>query len=230
MAITGPMIAVVKRSSLSSAQKLLWLDLVPYKGEGCHKTAKAQAEDIQLAVSTVDQWRRLFVRLGLAIRGEHSMEWGGPRPTWIAAFPADLVPPTSKRGFRDNVIRMAAQLDLRIAFETQGGATDEPPTPMWDDPPTDVAEPTPPCGATRYPDAPISAVSAGGASRGEGGRGEGLAFPSQGERPGFSNIQNSERNSPDGEEEKPARAREVPPVPFDERLTAWQHRLAGGAR
>lgn len=230
MSITGPMIAVVKRSSLTPAQKLLWLDLVPYKAQGCHKTARAQAEDIQLSESSVDQWRRLLVRAGLARREEHSLEWGGPRPTWIATFPADLVPPSTKRGFRDHVVRLAAQLDLRILDATRAGDPQDDPTPQWDEPPQSAGPPTSLCGSDHVPMCAEATAPAGGASRGEGGNGGGVALSvPRSKTLVFPEIR-TERTSPDGEEQqKTARARAGVPLESDvERAEAWRRRITGG--
>lgn len=246
--ITGAMIGVVKRCrEITIAQKYLWLDLVPYWRTGCWKSPAVHAVDIDLSESAIDKGRRLFAGVGLA-RSEPRLPPGRrgpgrPRLAWFAAWPEDLGPLPARRLSTDEVARLAARLgDLVEAYHRstpEGGENPDPCPEIMGCAGGGRNPPLPDRHPETFPYArPDSLASvAGGAPRGEGGKGGGAGFSFQDVSPGLSthlerksHSSNEEMEKPTPEERsQPARASDrtthLPSGPLNERLTAWEQRM-----
>lgn len=188
--ITLPMVRIVKRcGALTIAQKWLWLDLYPFYREGCWLTASEQGLAIGLAEKSVDEYRRLLLKVGLVRQGVIARDGrrGRPRPTWYAAFP-DHLEPSSRKLAESEVARLADLLDLHIEHTLGPKSVRGTPIPMG--PPDEREKSFKPHG-DRAKDSALT----GGASRGEGGGGMGLSFAVQGECPSPS-TSCSERETP----------------------------------
>lgn len=249
--ITLPMVRVVKRSgALTIAQKWLWLDLYPFYREGCWLTASEQGLAIGLAEKSVDEYRRLLLKVGLARQGVIARDGrrGRPRPTWYAAFP-DHLEPSSRKLAESEVARLADLLDLHIEHTLGPKSPSIAPITMGV-----KIEPEPPINP--YGDGVKEADPAGGASsRGEGGGGMGLSFAVQGECPSPSTTYKGRETPSESKEGEGARANrdsleptaplpehefsrihphnrpveKTPPADLAERLAGWEQRLRQGA-
>lgn len=190
--ITLPMIRAVKRcQALTLGQKYLWLDLVPFYRQGCWQTAAEHGLAIGLSEKAVDEYRRFLLRVGLARQGVLARDGrrGRPRPTWYAAFPGGIAL-GGRKSTDDEAIRVALELDRWIEDRRHDFRAD---TPIPVGPKIQPGPETEP-----HDDRDYSADPTGGASRGKGGGGDGLSFPSQARR--ASHSQSSvDGDSPDGE-------------------------------
>lgn len=203
--VTTAMMRVVKKCRvLSVPMKYLWLDFVPYKGLGCWQTAAQQGDTIGMPAETVEQYRRVLLRMGLLRQGERVRNTGPggeprrgrPWPTWYASFPSTVILP--RRLIGDNLDRAVARLD-----EVLAAANRTPIRPYGDSDKVAAAQ-------MDYPQrgAGNCATLTGGVSSGEGGRGERLTFSSQAQRACYSNG-SQECQTPKGVEGMSSRARKA---------------------
>lgn len=195
--ITLPMVRIVKRcSGLTVAQKWLWMDLYPYYRQGCWQTASEQGVSIGLAEESVDRYRRVLLAVGLARQGVRARQGrrGRPGHTWFAAFP-EHIGGMGRKISDDDVARLAEVLDrhLHERLSSPDNRTSIRVNQRQADP------------NKAYPDTGNVSASAGGASRGEGGRGMGLSFDSKGECPCSSQFLEEGQTPTESKEEQRVR-------------------------